>query len=276
MERKKKVTKLQIVREVLVVVALCASYLIGHYVAVNTGRQNSNQETDGGMKTDFEEDAQDGTEANENTPDGTEAGESIQSGNDGGDAEDGLICGEYRYEIVTDENTVRILTYLGDEKIAFVPEKLDGMEVSVIGSGAFSGKSVMEQVLLPPGVTKIEEEAFAYCSRLQYIIMGDQIRSIGTEAFAYCPSLEEIRFPKELDRIGYDICAYCPRLEKIYFPRDMEDVGGPAFEFYRAFEGCCGLKLAYGNSPYAEAYAEVLGLVYVDLNRVEEEGNLVW
>ncbi|MBD5530671.1 MAG: leucine-rich repeat domain-containing protein [Lachnospiraceae bacterium] len=263
METKKKITKLQIVREVLVVVALCASYLIGRYGTVNTGGQNPCPEVDGGMKTDLEEDAQDGTAANGDTP-------------DGGDAEDGLICGDYRYEIVHGENAVRILAYLGDEEIVFVPEKLDGMEVTVIGSGAFSGKSVMEQVLLSSGVKEIEEEAFAYCSRLQYIIMGDQVSSIGTEAFAYCPSLEEIRFPKELDRIGYRICAYCPRLEKIYFPRDMEDIGAPHFEFYSAFEGCHELKLAYGNSPYAEAYAEVLGLVYVDLNRIEEEGNLVW
>lgn len=50
----------------------------------------------------------------------------------------------------------------------------------------------------------------------------------------------------------------------------------PNFQSYRAFEGDYGLKLAYGNSPYAEAHAEELGLVYVDLNRIEEEGYLVW
>ncbi len=202
------------------------------------------------------------------------AGKIGQTGNDGGDTEDGLICGDYRYEIVHGENTVRILAYLGDEEIVFVPEKLNGMEVSVIGSGAFAGQSVMEEVLLPTGVTKIEKEAFAYCSRLQYIIMGDQISSIETEAFAYCPSLEEIRFPEGLETTGARICAYCPRLEKIYLTMDMEKM--EYRDFYRAFEGCSGLKLVYGNSPYAEMYAEVLGLVYVDLNRIEEEGNLAW
>lgn len=66
-----------------------------------------------------------------------------------------------------------------------------------------------------------------------------------------------------------------PQLEKVYFPLDMGKFS-PNFQSYRAFEGDYGLKLAYGNSPYAEAHAEELGLVYVDLNRIEEEGYLVW
>lgn len=181
-----------------------------------------------------------------------------------------LICGRYEYEIVEQDGTVRILSYLGEESIIFIPEELDGKKISVIGEKAFSGNADMEQVVISSGITKIEREAFAYCSKLEIVIGGQGLEEIGWGAFAYCPSLMEIRFPKGLKETGGGVCAYCPSLEKIYIPDTMESIGD------KAFEGCPNLMLVYGSSMYAEIYAQQEGLVYVDVNRIEEEGNLVW
>lgn len=195
---------------------------------------------------------------------------SEQNANREEDSDEKSICGRYEYEIVEQDGTVRIRAYLGEELIVFIPETLDGRKISVIGHEAFSGNSTMERVILPSGIKKVEWGAFTYCSRLETVILGKGVEEIQASVFSFCPSLTEIRFSEGLTEIGNGVCAYCPQLEKIYIPKSVEKIRDSAFE------GCPDLKLVYGSSAYAEIYAQQKGLVYVDENRIEEEGNLVW
>ncbi len=119
-------------------------------------------------------------------------------------------------------------------------------------------------------IIKIEDSAFSHCPRLEYVVMGTNIEWIGDAAFSDCPSIKEIHFPEGLEILGNGACLYCSRLEKVYFPDSIGSLRG------HQFKGCENLRLIYGKSAYAKAFAEEQGYVYVDLNRIKEEGNIVW
>lgn len=42
------------------------------------------------------------------------------------------------------------------------------------------------------------------------------------------------------------------------------------------FERCDAPRLVYGESGFAQGYAQENDFVYVDMERIREEGNLVW
>lgn len=175
----------------------------------------------------------------------------------------------FKYDILQ-EDAVVITKYLGDETFVFVPERLAGKAVSVIGEGAFQGNDSIEQVLLPPGIEVIEDQAFQNCPSLEYVVMGTGLKSIGQDAFSNCLNLKELILPEGMTRIDSCICAYCPDLEKVIVPQSMEEISSSAFM------ECNKLYLIYGSNSCAENFTQRNGLVYVDLERIEEEGGLVW
>ena len=175
----------------------------------------------------------------------------------------------FKYDILQ-KDAVVITKYLGDETFVFVPERLDGKTVSVVGEGAFQGNDSIEQVLLPPGIEVIEDQAFQNCPSLEYVVMGTGLKSIGQDAFSNCLNLKELRLPEGMTRIDSCICAYCPNLEKVIVPQSMEKICSSAFM------KCNKLYLIYGSNSCAESFAQRNGLVYVDLERIGEEGGLVW
>lgn len=177
--------------------------------------------------------------------------------------------GNYKYCILED-NSVKILKYTGDQEVIFVPEKLEGKTVSVIGEAAFQNTSRSRQVILPTGIVAIEAKAFEWCAKLEYIFLGENVREIGYRAFGNCASLKEIIFSEGMTYLGESICEDCTDLEKVVLPKSMCSIDKSAFS------GCIEWKLIYGESEFAEEYAKEQGKVYVDFGRITKEGNQVW
>ena len=209
---------------------------------------------------------------------GERATENMDNGTDKPDLDEN-VAAETKLAVVTGpnfeygispEDTVVITKYLGDETLVFVPERLDGKVVSAIGESAFQGNGSVEQIVLPQGIEVIESQAFKDCSGLQYVVMGTELESIGQDAFSYCSSLKELRLPEGMTVIDLCICAYCPSLERVVIPQSMEEISPSAFM------ECNKLYLIYGSNSCAENYAQRNGLVYVNLERIEEEGGIVW
>ena len=76
--------------------------------------------------------------------------------------EDGLLYG------VT-EDGIAITGYEGEEEFLTLPEKLNGLPVTVIGAGAFAENSTLRSVMLPRSLAVIEEDAFVSCPALMLI-----------------------------------------------------------------------------------------------------------
>lgn len=93
--------------------------------------------------------------------------------------------------------------------------------------------------VIPDGVQKIEESAFASQKYLKEIVMPESVCSLGTRAFYACESLETVRFSPNIREIP-DSNAYqkggvfeaCGSLERIEMPEGLTYLG--SFAFYKS------------------------------------------
>lgn len=178
-------------------------------------------------------------------------------------------CGSYRYKILS-SYTVEIITYEGSETTIFIPAYMEDRDVTVIGPEAFKGNKTVERIYLPEKAVEIGEEAFADCSALRDIYITGTVERIGKRAIADCPLIEEIVFPETISRIEALTCQGDTGLQQITILPAVSEIADDAFT------GCDALRLVYGESEFAQSYAQKNDFVYVDTERIREEGNLVW
>ena len=106
--------------------------------------------------------------------------------------------------------------YHGNDKVVVVPEG-----VTVIDQSAFYGCWEMEEVILPNGLVRIERSAFAECQKLRRVVIAPGLDTIGDTAFENCQKLEEIELPLSLQYIGRMAFAKCLSLRKIKIPKNV-------------------------------------------------------
>ena len=150
--------------------------------------------------------------------------------------------------------------YTGSDTVVEIPEG-----VKVVGKKAFcivgekNKISTIEKVILPQGLTTIEEDAFWWCNKLKEINIPDGATSIGINAFACCKSLKEIFIPDSVKTIEKGAFSYCESLEKARLPKGLKEIASGMFvgctlltDFIipekvkkigsAAFQGCSSLK----------------------------------
>ncbi len=131
----------------------------------------------------------------------------------------------FSYEVLQDGSCC-ITGYSGDtyENLQ-IPETLDGYAVTAIGASAFKNVKALISVVLPAGVTTLENYAFENCTALESIALGNSLTSIGYRTFAGCTSLMEIDLPDTVKTIGADAFGGCTSLSQFTYPLALEDVG---------------------------------------------------
>ncbi|MBE5946425.1 MAG: leucine-rich repeat domain-containing protein [Lachnospiraceae bacterium] len=104
------------------------------------------------------------------------------------------------------------------------PESLES-----IGGFAFEG-CALESVIVPEGITAIEDSVFRSCVVLKDIKLPSTLESIGTKAFWGCESLEGIQFNEGLKVIGEDAfgAAFTTDTELV-LPSTLEKIERGAF-----------------------------------------------
>ena len=90
--------------------------------------------------------------------------------------------------------------------------------------------SYITEVIVPDGVTSINNNAFKYCSRLSSITMPDSITSIGNYSFQGCSSLETITIPENVTSIGNYAFSDCSGLSSITVTDSVTSIGNNAFQ----------------------------------------------
>lgn len=152
-----------------------------------------------------------------------------------------------------------------------IPSVLDGYKVVAIGEGAFE-YCEMSSVVVPVGVTRIEEDAFMGCENLTSVSLPEGLTFIGEEVFDYCP-ITEITLPESLVRIG-EQAFEGTRLTSIYLPKNVAFLGnedrideydGEIIEeddlYGDVFRDCMSLKEVKVDAAN-ETYADVDGILY--------------
>ena len=98
-----------------------------------------------------------------------------------------------------EEESGKITKYLGNQKIVYIPSKINDVNVTTIGSYAFESKDI-ELVILPNSIKEIQYAAFAN-NNLYYINLPLSLEVIDAYAF-YNNELEQIKFNSLLKEIG--------------------------------------------------------------------------
>ncbi|MDE5753597.1 MAG: leucine-rich repeat domain-containing protein [Oscillospiraceae bacterium] len=78
-----------------------------------------------------------------------------------------------------------------------------------------------DDVVIPEGVTKIGDEAFAGCETLTGITFPKRLTEIGTYAFHYCTALTSIHIPDSVIRIGQGAFEHCSALHEVILPKGL-------------------------------------------------------
>lgn len=99
-------------------------------------------------------------------------------------------------------------------------------------SGEFINTIHLRRIILPDGVKRIEEGAFAYCINLEEINIPSSLQYLGTYAFSDCVSLktDPLIFPEGFERFGQLVFSDCSSLTgKVVLPSTIKEIDDGAF-----------------------------------------------
>lgn len=89
----------------------------------------------------------------------------------------------------------------------------------------FSENSILESVLMPNTIRKIENQSFKNCRALKKINIPENVEEIGYEAFLNCSSLKKINLLEKIKKINDSAFKGCTSLEEILFPSTIDHIG---------------------------------------------------
>jgi len=128
-------------------------------------------------------------------------------------------------EFAIDANGV-ITKYEGWAFEVVIPESVNGIRVTAIGGGAFSGKD-LTRVTIPQGVITIGARAFRD-NKLVSVTIPNSVTSIGDHAF-YKNRLTSVTLGNNITTIGNLAFAY-NQLASIIIPDSVTSLGDSAFK----------------------------------------------
>lgn len=140
----------------------------------------------------------------------------------------GSVCGTGVRRVAVPEG-VRELKAFCFAECAALEEVVLPPSLRVIGENAFWSCASLRTILLPEGLEEIRMGAFARCAGLEKISFPPSLRTIGINAFLLCENLREVRFSRGLKVIGELAFSECGAIEEVWLPDSLEMIGYGAF-----------------------------------------------
>lgn len=136
---------------------------------------------------------------------------------------------------------------------AIIPEEIEGVPVTTIGSNAFRASGhCLTTVSIPESVTAIQMAAFGSCYVLRKINIPKSVTFIGVSAFLGCASLIEITIPDGVTSLYSNTFFDCQRLTSISLPNSITSIDNGAFSF------CSSLTNVYYGGTQEEYETNLL------------------
>ena len=123
--------------------------------------------------------------------------------------------------------------------------------VTSIENYAFYDCTALTSIFIPASVTSIGKDAFGYCASLASVTIGNSVTSIGDYAFYACTRLTSITIPNSVTSIGFKAFNYCSSLISITIPNSVTSIGKDAFL------GCTKLVTVYLPVRFATNYTNL-------------------
>lgn len=166
-----------------------------------------------------------------------------------------------------------ITSYMGNDTIIDVPDKIQGKKVTEIGEQAFQNCTTIEKILLPSTVRVIGDCAFAWCENLIELQGATYIKSLGKRAFYRCPKLKTVAPMVSLSHIGKETFAGCSSLSSFFFSEKLEGIASFAFSGCRSlseFVASNGLTLI-GDHAFSDCSSLTRVIIPSTVTTIGEE-----
>lgn len=145
-----------------------------------------------------------------------------------------------------DDGGHHLLAYDGTETdLIFLPENYKG-EAYQVYSYAFKRNAKITSVVIPDGVTKINEDAFIACKSLKNVVIGD-VTDVCKDAFRGCKRLKSLTIGEGVERIYQAAFCDCVSLREIYFNAKDCNVSADSGVFKNCGSDGDGIKLTIGK-----------------------------
>lgn len=102
-----------------------------------------------------------------------------------------LPLNNFEYTPNTDDNTMSIDRYIGDEPVGKVLSEYEGYEV--ISVDGFNDTDV-KHIVLPGSIQVIQDEAFKNCTSLEVVYVPESVIDIGVSAYVGCEKVAEVNY----------------------------------------------------------------------------------
>ena len=123
------------------------------------------------------------------------------------------------------DGELAILSSQGTVRELVIPGFINGMPVTAVGSGAFTGRG-LASVTIPDSVTSIGDQAFSF-NEITVLTIGNNVVSIGQKAF-FCNKIEKLILGESVNEIGMGAFAQ-NNLTEIIIPENVNVIGSYAF-----------------------------------------------
>lgn len=158
--------------------------------------------------------------------------------------------------------TVVLASYKGNQKIAVVPETLDGRPVTKVDQWAINLNTINDMsnlrgIKFADSITEFEEMACIGHNNLEIVVLGKGTKTIGQGAFQDCTALKEVVLNDGLETIMPNAFANCESLKSITIPESVKTMN-------YAFDSAQKDLTIYGKSgSVAEEIAKAEGINFV-------------
>lgn len=132
-------------------------------------------------------------------------------------------------DFTIDTATGFITAYSGKGGEVVVPDAINGVSVTGIGTAVFSQNQALTAVRLPETLTHILPNAFYFCENLESINLPAGLQAIDVYAFFSCGKLSDLIFPPSLVIIDSNAFNFCSGLKTIRFTGGLPVIGPDAF-----------------------------------------------
>ncbi len=153
-----------------------------------------------------------------------------------------MALATYNYILLTDGYSINC-NNKNQATEAIIPSEYNGLPVTRIASGAFSGCRSLTRVTIPNSITSIGSYAFQGYNRLTSIEIPNSVMSIEKGAFQDCTALTSITIPNSITSIEQSVFSDCIGLTSITIPNSVTSIGSTAFSNCRSLT-----SVTIGNS----------------------------
>lgn len=180
--------------------------------------------------------------------------------------QDGVV---FEYAIDGETGTAALISAENSEELVklVIPETINGIRITAIGSNAFAGCISLEEAVFPDSVTAVGSGAFMSCMSLK-AVTAKGVSQVPEDCFFACPCLENAELSPELASIGDDAFFGCTELD-ITLPETVTEIGKNALGF-EADPHSGSIVPVYGfliqgkTGSQAEKYAAESGIDFLD------------